>query len=98
MLPKASTSPPGLKFLRNQILPLSTPKLKTFLEIISLLRAEKSKLGLNIGAEINTLSLFHPTFTVVTLAPFEFDLLAVSRAKKLTLTKSDEIKVEIVNE
>mgnify|MGYP001565892222 FL=1 len=73
-------------------------QVKNILEIISLLRAEKSKLGLNIGAEINTLSLFHPTFTVVTLAPFEFDLLAVSRAKKLTLTKSDEIKVEIVNE
>jgi valyl-tRNA synthetase len=70
---------------------------KIILEIISLVRTQKAKLGLNIGAEINTLSIFHPTLTANTLAVFEFDLLAVSRAKKLTLTKSDEIKVEITN-
>ncbi|HCC32186.1 MAG TPA: valine--tRNA ligase [Marinilabiliales bacterium] len=72
-------------------------QVKSVLEIISLFRIEKSKLGLNIGAEINTLSIFHPTLTTDTLTPFEFDLLAVSRAKKLTLTKSDQFKVEITN-
>jgi len=72
-------------------------QVKAILEIIALLRVAKSKLGLNIGAEINTLSIFHPTLSAATLAPFEFDLLAVSRAQKLILTKSDEIKVEITN-
>ena len=72
-------------------------QVKSILEIVALLRAQKAKLGINIGAEINTLSIFHPTLTATALASFEFDLLAVSRAKKLTLTKSDEIKVEIIN-
>jgi len=65
------------------------------LKIIALVRAQKSQSKINLGQEISSLQIIHPSFTLDQLQPYLFDLQAVTRAKEITLTSGKLIQVKI---
>lgn len=64
-------------------------------EIIAQTRSLKTQNGLNLGAEIETLNIVHPTFSSELLKDYEYDLKAVTRAKEIKLTSGSEVKVSL---
>jgi valyl-tRNA synthetase len=65
------------------------------INIITAVRTQKTKSGLNLGQELSTVTLDHPTLTTQSLEPFLYDLLGVTRSSDIKLVSSPDFKVSI---
>lgn len=67
--------------------------IEELLKIISLVRAEKSKNGINLAQPISNLTINHPWLTSTHLSDFIFDLQAVTRASEIEINQSARLSV-----
>ena len=65
------------------------------LKIISLVRAEKSKNGINLAQPIDILTINHPWLTSPSLQDFLFDLQGVTRASQIKIQKSPDLSISL---
>lgn len=70
-------------------------KVSKILEIISLVRGQKSKDNKSLGCEIKTLTIFHPEIDENFLKPYFFDFSATTKSSKIIIKKSKDVKIEL---
>lgn len=57
------------------------------IKIIEMVRSEKSRLGVSLGAECDKLRLEHPWLTETEILPYQEDLLGVTRSQEMEIKK-----------
>jgi valyl-tRNA synthetase len=65
------------------------------LNLISLVRGQKSHDGVSLAKEVEVLKILHPSLTLSDLEPFLFDIRGTTRAKNISITTATEVSVNL---
>jgi valyl-tRNA synthetase len=65
------------------------------IEIISLVRGQKTNDNKPLNQVIKTLTIYHPSLTLDQLKPYFFDLLAITKSEKIIVESSKNVEIKI---